>query len=230
MHGLKSAAVFWPGSEAVIGGMRPNMFLPYDDAWTSSMRINKVIELATLPVSKRPNLITAYLSILDELGHQKGPFSDEVNAELVHIDRLVGELKRVVVEEMKGNLVIVSDHGMVDLPENQHLQLSDWLPDYKKRVAFADFGPVCSILPKPGYEKGILEDLLFGEKSGAPFKVYTAGTLPLEWNYFNNDRIPPIIIQCEKVYSVYMHACIHTYIYTRLCRDGRLIDEKSRSN
>lgn len=88
---------------------------------------------------------------------------------------------------------------MVDLPTNQHLMLSDWLPNYKDRVVFADFGPVCSIIPKAGHEKGILDDLKFGQKAGAPFKVYTADTLPLEWNYFNNDRIAPIIIQCDKV-------------------------------
>jgi predicted AlkP superfamily pyrophosphatase or phosphodiesterase len=182
--------------------MRPNKFYPYNDSWTSSKRISKVIEIATLPRCRRPNLITAYLSILDELGHQQGPFSQAFNEELVKVDQLIGELKRVVVDELAGNLVIVSDHGMVDLPTNQHLLLSDWLPNYKDRVLFADFGPVCSIIPKPGHTQGILEDLKFGEKSGAPFRVYTSKTLPKEWNYFDNDRIAPILIQCDKVHRL----------------------------
>jgi predicted AlkP superfamily pyrophosphatase or phosphodiesterase len=81
-YGLKSASVFWPGSEAWIGGMRPNRVFPYDGAVGNAERIGRVIELARLPKKERPHLITAYLSSLDELGHAHGPESEQVQCRL----------------------------------------------------------------------------------------------------------------------------------------------------
>lgn len=179
--------------------MRPNIYFKYDDAWGNADRIKTVIELANR-AEGRPDLITAYLSFLDEVGHKYGPSSEMVNQELVRIDQLIGALKSVIVDKMQGNLIIVSDHGMVDLPPNQHLLLSDWLPNHQERLLFVDVGPVCSIIPKKQYYESVLNDLLFGQQAGAPFKVYTSHTLPTQWNYFNNDRIAPIIVQCDKVF------------------------------
>ena len=199
MHGLKSASVFWPGSEAVIDGMQPNMYYKFNNSWSNAYRLERVIQLARLPVGQRPNLITAYLSKLDELGHMYGPNSHQVNNELLDIDSLIRQLSDVIVGQMNGNLVIVSDHGMVELPRDHHMLLEDWLPDYEKMLLFVDFWTVCSLIPRAEHFDAVLEGLRFGEASGAPFKVYTSDTLPLEWNYYNNDRIAPIIIQCDKV-------------------------------
>jgi hypothetical protein len=132
----------------------------------------------------------------------------------------MGQLKSVIVDELGGNLLIVSDHGMVDLPENQHMLLSDWLPNHQERTLFVDYGPVCSITPRPGQYESILEDLRFGQQTGAPFKVWGVEDLPEEWNYVGNDRIAPIIILCDKV-----DLNIHLLTF----RDGPWIERERQS-
>jgi len=68
---------------------------------------------------KRPAFMTVYLTALDHVEHQSGPFSPEANATLEGIDELVGRLRQM---EGPGAVVaVVSDHGFVRISKDVNL-------------------------------------------------------------------------------------------------------------
>ena len=68
-QGLKSASMFWPGSEAV----HPTYWKPYDDAFPNADRVKQVLDWMALPEAERPSFITLYFSDVDSAAHRSGP-------------------------------------------------------------------------------------------------------------------------------------------------------------
>ena len=75
---MKTAVLFWPGSEAEIEGMQPDVWFPYNEEMTSEKRVEQLVEWLTS--RNRPEFIAAYFSKLDFIGHEFGPDSQEVNS------------------------------------------------------------------------------------------------------------------------------------------------------
>lgn len=67
--------MFWPGSEAKIEGMQPDIWYPYEEGMPTEERVDKIIEWAK---GDEVDFIAAYFSKLDFVGHQYGPDSQEV--------------------------------------------------------------------------------------------------------------------------------------------------------
>ena len=57
-QGLRSATLFWPGSEAAIGGIRPTYWLPYNASMPYVDRVDQLLQWLQLPSEQRPNLLT----------------------------------------------------------------------------------------------------------------------------------------------------------------------------
>src|SRR5262245_46879811 len=74
----RSAAMFWPGGEAPILGIRPNFWAPFDDRLPGNLRVDRVLTWLDLPSERRPTLITLYFNDVDGAGHSNGPNSMEV--------------------------------------------------------------------------------------------------------------------------------------------------------
>ncbi len=111
---MRSASLFWPGSEAEIEGKRPSYCLHFDDKFDDEKRVDQIIAWLRLPPALRPHFITLYYSNVDHAGHNYGPDSDEVRAAVHHVDAMVGELqKKVTAMRLPVDFVVVSDHGMV---------------------------------------------------------------------------------------------------------------------
>jgi predicted AlkP superfamily pyrophosphatase or phosphodiesterase len=111
--GLRTGTLFWPGSEAAIGGVRPTYWLPFEQSLPTAGRVNMLLGWMTLPPAERPRFLTLYFDVVDTVGHRSGPDSPELNAALAEVDSAVGRLldglrTRAVVAD----LVIVADHGM----------------------------------------------------------------------------------------------------------------------
>jgi predicted AlkP superfamily pyrophosphatase or phosphodiesterase len=125
-QGMRSACLFWPGSEAEIQGKRPSYYLHYDDKFDDEKRIDIVVEWLKLPAALRPHFITLYYPNVDHAGHTYGPDSDEVRAAVHHLDTMMGELQaKLAALHLPIDLVVVADHGMVTL-ENDPVTLSDF--------------------------------------------------------------------------------------------------------
>jgi len=115
-QGMRSACLFWPGSEAEIQGKRPSYYLKYDDKLDDKKRVQQVLAWLSLPPEQRPHFITLYYSNVDHAGHAYGPDSDEVRAAVHHVDDMIGDLQRgLEALKLPVDLVVVADHGMVTL-------------------------------------------------------------------------------------------------------------------
>ncbi|HEU0305711.1 MAG TPA: ectonucleotide pyrophosphatase/phosphodiesterase, partial [Lysobacter sp.] len=90
--GLRTATLFWPGSEAPINGTWPSEWVPYDEAMPMPQRVDKVVGWLSRPGLERPRLATLYFEALDETAHGFGPDSPQTNATRAEIDAAIGRL------------------------------------------------------------------------------------------------------------------------------------------
>lgn len=93
-NGKRSAALFWPGSEAEIAGHRPTYYYTYDGNMQHDKRVDQVIDWMMLPPEERPAVITMYFSAADTAGHVYGPDTPEVAAAVRELDRAIGVMMR----------------------------------------------------------------------------------------------------------------------------------------
>ncbi len=114
-QGMVSAAFFFPGTEADIGGVRPSHWRPYDGRVPNRERVDQVLAWLALPPPQRPHLVTLYFSLVDSAGHRLGPDHPDMRRSVEGADTLLGELLDGVDALPHADrvaLVVVSDHGM----------------------------------------------------------------------------------------------------------------------
>ena len=63
--GLRSATLFWPGSEAAIKGVRPTRWLPFDAKMANEARVDTVLGWLSEPAATRPRFATLYFEQVD---------------------------------------------------------------------------------------------------------------------------------------------------------------------
>jgi predicted AlkP superfamily pyrophosphatase or phosphodiesterase len=74
--------------------------------------------------TKRPGFTAVYLTALDHVEHETGPFSPEAMAVLERIDAAVGELRAAAERAGGGRAIVcvVSDHGFLPADKEVHLK------------------------------------------------------------------------------------------------------------
>lgn len=124
-NNIKAASYFFVGSEADVQGIRPSFYHNYDAGISNLTRISKVFEWLALPEKERPRMITLYFSDMDDVGHAYGPHNDEqLSKSLKQLDHELGILfKGLESVNLDIQIFIVSDHGMVDVPKQNLLNL-----------------------------------------------------------------------------------------------------------
>jgi predicted AlkP superfamily pyrophosphatase or phosphodiesterase len=201
-QGQRTAAFFFPGTEAEIGGKRLSQWKTYDDKIPNSERIDTALSWLDLPDSERPRLILTYFSDVDHAGHQSGPDSNEVRQAVADVDmalkRLVDGLKsRGIFERV--NIIIVSDHGMSRIDPGQVTLLDDYF-DTQQAEAVSWNGSSVNIFPKPGMEQAIYSTL----KSKAPphVTVYRRRDIPARFHYSKSGRIGAIVVMADEGWTI----------------------------
>ncbi len=118
-QGMRTACIFWPGSEAEIAGHRPTWYARFDSKTQATdevqqARIDDALALLRLPDADRPHFITIYYSEPDHEGHEHGPDAPQTKAAVLKMDAMVGKLKTALDStHLPIDLVVISDHGMV---------------------------------------------------------------------------------------------------------------------
>lgn len=185
---LRSATVGWPGSEAEVRGERPDRFTHYDFDVPYSARVDTALAWLGRPADTRPDLLTLYLDEPDHTGHEAGPDSSAVNAQLRRVDaaiaRLVAGLRRQGLYG-RTNLVIVADHGMAAMSPDRLLRLDDIVDPKAARMVTS--GPVSGIEPKTAAAEAALL------KPRPHLRCWRKGEIPAAFHYGANPRIPPIV-------------------------------------
>ncbi len=207
-QGLRSAAFFWVGSEAPIGGHRPSHWSIYDSSVSYQTRIDSVVHWLSMPQDVAPRIILWYIDEPDHTGHTYTPESSKTIAKVEELDRVVGNmLARLRSLPNRDNIdfVIVSDHGMATYTPERSVDLSKWLDGN-------DFYHVVDGVPTLLYPHEDKIDKVMAQLATVPHvKAYRKSDLPARLHYGSNPRIGEIVVVPE----------IGTYIYFR--PDAQLI-------
>jgi alkaline phosphatase D len=186
-EGMRTACLFWPGSEAEIAGYRPTYFLRYDDKIGEDERVAQVLEWLKLPEAERPHFITLYFSEPDHEGHEFGPDAPETRAAVHKVDAMVGKLKKGLdASGLPVDLVVVSDHGMAKVD-------GGWitLDQFADLSGFETAGML--LYGKTEADRQRVYDQL--KKASSQFKVYRRKNVPGDLHYSKNEREgDPVVI------------------------------------
>lgn len=191
-QGLKTATMFWPGSEADIHGHHPDYWQPYNGDVTPAQRVDQILAWLDLPAAQRPQFLTLYFDAVDHAGHAAGPDSPEVNQAIRDTDaamtRLVDGLKARGLYD-KINIIVVSDHGMASVPLPNNV-LIDTLIDMN-RVQSIGMGAVAGFNPKPGYDFDEIEHTL--TRPQPHMQCWDKTDMPARFEYGHNPRVPQVV-------------------------------------
>jgi len=205
-QGRKSASSYWVGSEAEIGGFRPNFWKVYDPKLSFEDRFNELIGWFHLPEAQRPAVITFYIEETNSIGHKYGPDSPELIAAIKLIDDRVGAIvDRLKADGIVANIVIVSDHGMTPISLERVIPLDDFVAATAVQIDFD--GPVAGLRPLDGDVPALLRAL-----SAMPHvKISPPENLPARFHISANPRNPPVWIVPDEGWEIYSRGRINTY-------------------
>ncbi len=189
--GRPASALFWPGSEAAIGGMRPTHWAPFNDRVPLADRVDSTLVWLDVAPERRPAVLTLYASPVDHAGHAFGPDAPEISDSLKVVDEMLRRLSdglhaRHLADQV--NLIVVSDHGMSATSPDRVIALDDYISLDDVRID--DWSPVALIAPVAGRDSAVYRAL-----NGAhpALDVYWKGDLPARLAYGTNPRIPAIV-------------------------------------
>ncbi|QKG71527.1 alkaline phosphatase family protein [Erythrobacter mangrovi] len=196
--GIRTATMFWPGSEVPFEGIRPSDWLRFDQNISNAQRVRTVIDWLRRPEATRPALVTLYFDTVDTSGHRFGPDSDEVNAAIAEVDARIGDL----VSELTGlglspNFVIVADHGMRQTDGSRVIQLDDFI-DRESYIA-VEVGPYAAIEPVTGTDSRVADALLVPHEH---MDCARKEDLPARLHYGTNPRVAAIVCIAENGWTI----------------------------
>lgn len=195
-HGLRTATMFWPGSEANIQDRHPDYWKPYDGKVTADQRVDQVLAWLDLPPAQRPTFITLYFDAVDHAGHRYGPDSPQVDQALRDTDaalaRLVDGLRqRQLFDKM--NIIVLADHGMASVPLQNSILIDKLIP--LKDVETVSMGELAGFNPSPKMKYrgdfAAIEAQL--EKPQQHMQCWDKTRIPKRFEYGSNSRIPQLV-------------------------------------
>lgn len=199
-QGLRTATLFWPGSEAPIGGMRPSEWTPYDHSLPHRERVNRVLEWLQRPPAERPSLITLYFSSVDSMGHKHGPLSEQVRAAVADVDGALGMLLDGIAQaELTDlvDLVVVSDHGMAARDTERVVVLDDHAVDLGS-FNVVEWSPLLAVNPHRGRHDEVLAQL----QAIPRLSCHPRAETPRDWHYRKHRAIADIVCLAENGWQI----------------------------
>jgi predicted AlkP superfamily pyrophosphatase or phosphodiesterase len=201
--GLRTAPLFWPGSEAPIGGILPSHWEAYDDDLPHDSRIAWVVERLSATGPNAVRFATLYFSDVDNGGHSGGPESPEAQAAVALVDssfgRLLQELDSRALDHV--NIIVVSDHGMSQLSRERMIFLDDYIDPSSMRVA--DWSPVLALWPDPEDVDAAYQALRGAHPN---LSVYRPSEIPPELEFGTHRRVAPVIGIADPGWSITTHS------------------------
>jgi len=201
-QGMRTACLFWPGSEAEIASFRPTWYARFDSKTEATdaaqqARIDNAVALLHMTDAARPHFITIYYSEPDHEGHEFGPDAAETKAAVLKMDAMVARLKAALDStHLPIDLVIVSDHGMAKVE-------GGWIT-LDKLADLTGFDAVGSLLyGKTEEDRVRVYNQL--KKASSQFVVYRRKDVPAGLNYSTNAREGDPVIVANGPYAIRAH-------------------------
>jgi predicted AlkP superfamily pyrophosphatase or phosphodiesterase len=195
-QGRRAASLFWPGSEAPIGGARQSWWRRYDHALPRAARVQQVLEWLALPADSAPAVITLYFSDTDDAGHRFAPHAPQVDSAIARVDSAVGAL--VAGVDALGlrdivNVIVTADHGMAEIAGERVILLDDYLE--LRSVEIVDWNPVAAIAPRDGDTERVYRALAGKHPH---LQVFRKGEVPARYHFNAHPRITPIVAVADE--------------------------------
>lgn len=198
--GVPTATMFWPGSEAAIRGVRPTKWLTFDGEMPNPARVAQVLHWLDQPpgpdgptAQKRPGFLTLYFDTVDHDGHEFGPDAPQTTAAIAEIDARIGDLVAgLKARGIAANIVLVSDHGMINVAPDRSIRIDQLLPAGSFRLVAG--GALAGLAALPGQEATLAAALL---RRHPHMQCSRKADLPAHLHYGRNPRVPPFICLAE---------------------------------
>lgn len=195
--GVRTAVHMWPGSEAHIMGIEPSSMDKYNGKESLDNKVSRVLSFVDEPEATRPQLIMAYVPVVDTDGHLYGPNSTEIRQTISDVDDMLQSIFKGLTQRNLSeivNVVVVSDHGMATTDVTRLIQLEDLVN--VDEIEHIDGWPLYGLRPKnPADLNRIYTDLKVRAKDFPAIEVYLRDTdMPARYHFQHNDRIAPLWI------------------------------------
>ncbi|TAE71641.1 MAG: alkaline phosphatase family protein [Bacteroidetes bacterium] len=207
-NGMKAASFFWIASEAPILGKYPDYYIKYgENSNTPNVeRINKVMEWLDLSPQTRPNFITLYFSLVDDAGHQYGTQTEDIGKIVQKADSLLGYLRaEIKKKKLPINLIVVSDHGMMTMPnQDEHFLPIEDLADVKNdtTIQYVSSGFQTHIYVKDKKKQKQLLKSIKNSVHKDKYRAYLKKNTPIYWGYRDSDLVGDIIVEAKFPYYI----------------------------
>ena len=194
-QGLHTSTLFWPGSEAKIQGVQANDWLTFNKSMDAPARVVQLTQWLNRPREQRADFATLYFDDVDTAGHRFGPDSAELNQAVAHVDQAIGHLRENL--DQLGILphttfIIVSDHGMVHVPQANRIPLQAVLRPFSK-VTIEWQGAVTGLRLHGESEKEVLAAM----QNTPHLTCWPKSQIPNQYHFGSHPRIPEILCLSE---------------------------------
>lgn len=218
--GIRSATMFWPGSNVAIGGTltkgghggveggtRPSDWMQFNQAITGPQRVNGILDWLRRPAAIRPRLLTLYFDTVDSAGHSYGPDDARTTRAVAEVDGQIGMLvDGLAALGQPANLVIVADHGMAATSSQRVVPLDSMVS--LDAIHLVETGPYAALTPLPGQEATV-EKALIGRHPH--MECWRRQSVPVRFHYGQNPRVPAILCLAETGWLINEHAPTKTF-------------------
>ncbi len=200
-QGVKSASLFWVGSEAEINSVRPSIWKTYNHNMPYGNRIDTVISWLQLPEPQRPHLVMWYFDEPDSEGHHSGPDGQKTFETIEYLDSLLGvflfKLEQLPIANQI-NFIVTSDHGMCGTSEDRVVMLNEFIPkEWIEEIQGSD--PTWIIKVKAGNENKMLTKLSEIEHVSA----WPSSEVPERLHFGKNPRTLDFVVVADSAWSVF---------------------------
>ncbi|KTT69662.1 ectonucleotide pyrophosphatase/phosphodiesterase [Sphingomonas endophytica] len=204
--GIRTATMFWPGSNVAwggtrastwphvtTGGTRPHDWQQFSEAVDDRQRVDAIIDWLRRPAATRPRFLTLYFDTVDTAGHQYGPADPRTTQAVAEVDAAIGRLTgELAALGQPANLVIVADHGMAPTDSRRTIALDTILPATDARVVEA--GSYATFEPLPGRDAAVAAALL---RPHPHMQCWRKSEIPARFHYGRNVRVPAFLCLAE---------------------------------
>ncbi|WP_404339932.1 ectonucleotide pyrophosphatase/phosphodiesterase [Sphingomonas sp. MMS12-HWE2-04] len=204
--GIRTATLFWPGSNVAIGGTRPDPkeweveggarpqdWAQFNQAVSGEQRVNGLLDWLRRPAAIRPKLLTLYFDTVDHVSHDYGPVDPHTLDAVAQVDGWIGQLVAGLADlGQPANLVIVADHGMAATSSARVAQLYEYVA--KEDVHVIESGVYAALAPVAGKEDAVGKALLGKHPH---FECWRKSEIPARFHFGSNPRVAPIFCLAE---------------------------------
>ncbi|KAJ7389875.1 hypothetical protein OS493_028844 [Desmophyllum pertusum] len=166
-------------------------------------RVDRV--MSWLKSDDPPRFVALYIDQPDWKGHSGGALSQEFKESIEQVDRdAVGYLLDQLEEESfihKVNVIFVSDHNMVNTSSKRVILLDQYIDS--STYTLTESGSIGHIWPNEGKLDEIYNNLT-RPKTPDHLTVYKKEDIPEDYHWKHNRRIPPIYVEPDVGWSVFM--------------------------